>query len=135
MDGLQDDEVGQLQELSCPYLAKLHPALLATKLVQEKPRAFGSKTVVLRGQPKLLLACFSLNHVPALMHYGAGSILKVASPALQPAIELSCTWPTSQTAACWRRHSRSAICIWHCRDQLCAPSTLHMLPQCRHQIK
>eukprot|EP00891_Asterochloris_glomerata_P009139 jgi/Astpho2/9139/Aster-07787 len=44
---LQDDEVGQLQALSCPYLAKLHPALLATKLVQGKPRAFGNNTVVL----------------------------------------------------------------------------------------
>ena len=52
---LQEDEVGQLQELSCPFLAKLHPALLATKLVQERPRAFGSKTVVLHGQCILCL--------------------------------------------------------------------------------
>lgn len=57
---LHEDEVGQLQELSCPFLAKLHPALLATKLVQERPRAFGSKTVVMHGQSKPLPACSSL---------------------------------------------------------------------------
>ena len=109
LTALQEDEVGQLQELSCPYLTKLHPALLACKLVQEHPRAFGSKTVVLCGEPKLLLACFSTRHLePALLHYSANSILKVASPALQAAMELSCTWPPFQTVACWQWHSRSA---------------------------
>lgn len=68
MAALQEDEIGQLQELSCPYLAKLHPALLATKLVQERPRAFGSKTVVLHGQSQASLCM----HQPLLRHdYGA----------------------------------------------------------------
>ena len=135
LTGLQDDEVGQLQELSCPYLAKLHPALVASKLAQEKLRAFGNKTVVLHGQPKLLLACFNLRHVvPALVHYGAGSILRVASSALQPAMELRCTWPTSQTAACWWWLSRSVASIWHNSHQQCAALVLHMLLQKYRQL-
>ena len=55
MAALQDGEVGQLQELGCPWLAKLYPALLATKQVQEELHAFGNKTVVLHGQSKPLL--------------------------------------------------------------------------------
>ena len=110
MAALQDGEVGQLQELGCPWLAKLYPALLATRGVQEKHHAFGTKTVVLHGQPEPLpdmhqpqtchksTCCTSGTKVCSMMMALEAS-LKGTSSALQPAMELSYTWPTFQTLA------------------------------------
>ena len=92
---LQDDEVGQLQALSCPYLAKLHPALLATKLVQGKPRAFGNNTVVLYGQLKLLLACFSLRHVVLLRLNQPDTMCITTLAASTKSLLLPCSPPWS----------------------------------------
>ena len=134
MAAVQDGEVGQLQELGCPWLAKLYPALLATKSVQEKLRAFGSKTVVLHGQFKHLPDTQqpqNRQHLKARQaghkvhhDYNAGSIPEVASSALQPAMEWSYTWPTFQTLACLLWHLRSAACILYCRHDECAAASV-----------
>ena len=134
MAALQDGEVGRLEELGCPWLAKLYPALLAIRQIQHKAHAFGNKTVVLHGESKPLPAMHQpqkcqaseaqqAGHKCAVEYWALEACLKVTPSASQPAMESSYIWPTFQTPACLLWHLRSAACILYCRLHECAAAS------------
>ena len=48
---------GQLEQLASPVLAKIKPALIALKLCITREKAFGQRTLVLKGELIWMASC------------------------------------------------------------------------------